>query len=77
MPPPKPHMVSTVFQEADHIDQIAQRPLKPTGQPVAGAWGFFEQGIWLGALVYVLPLISLSTFGVGYAAWKGYQRLSL
>ncbi|EOA89727.1 uncharacterized protein SETTUDRAFT_57859, partial [Exserohilum turcica Et28A] len=59
MPPPKPHMVSTVFQEADHIDQIAQRPLKPTGQPVAGAWGFFEQGIWLGALVYVLPLISL------------------
>ncbi len=73
---PKSHPVSTILQKADFIDKIAQKPLKPTGQALSGAWGFFEQGIVLGALVYLLPIVSVSTFGVGYAAWKGYQVLT-
>lgn len=42
------------------------KPLKPTGQAPAGAWGFFDQGIILGAVVYLLPLAAASVAGAAY-----------
>ncbi|EMC98757.1 hypothetical protein BAUCODRAFT_154494 [Baudoinia panamericana UAMH 10762] len=32
-------------------------PLKPTGQPPAGAWDFFGVGVVVGATVYLLPIV--------------------
>lgn len=68
---PKSHLISHLLEKADSFDQVARRPLKPTGQPESGAWGFFEQGIILGAMVYILPVMGMMTFGVGYAGWTG------
>lgn len=74
---PRTHLASTITSgpvKADWLVSIAQKPLKPTGQPKSGAWGFFEQGIILGALVYTLPLLAASLFGVGYAGLLGYRK---
>jgi hypothetical protein len=72
VPGPRTRFVSRLLVEADALDQVAQRPLKPTGQPESGAWGFFEQGIVLGAIMYILPVMGVVTAGLGYAGWTGY-----
>lgn len=69
---PRSHFVSRLLEKAGSFDQVAQKPLKSTGQPESGAWGFFEQGIILGAVVYILPVVGAMTFGVGYAGWTSY-----
>lgn len=72
VPGPNSHLVSHLLDKVDLFDQVAQKSLKPTGQPESGAWGFFEQGIILGATVYILPVLGAMLFGVGYAGWTGY-----
>lgn len=72
VPGPRSHFVSRLLEKAGSFHQVAQKPLKSTGQPASGAWGFFEQGIILGAIVYILPVVGAMTFGVGYAGWTGY-----
>ena len=59
------------------IDMIGQKPLRPIDQPPSGAWGFFEQGMVLGALVYLLPIVGMTVGGTVFAIWKGYQRAYL
>lgn len=49
----------------DRLQAEAARPLRPTGQGPGTAIGFFEQGILVGAVFIVLPVISL----VGYGSW--------
>lgn len=46
-------------------------PLRPTGQGPGTAVGFFEQGIIVGAVFIVFPIVSL----VGYASWCGVRFL--
>lgn len=72
------HLASKILNnptQAAMLLSIAQKPLKPTGQKPPGATGFFEQGMILGALVYLLPLISVSLFGIGYVGLSGYRRV--
>ncbi|OJJ08336.1 hypothetical protein ASPVEDRAFT_89562 [Aspergillus versicolor CBS 583.65] len=52
------------------------KPLNPTGQAPAGAWGFFDQGIILGAVVYLLPLVAASVAGTAYMGVLGYRYLT-
>lgn len=73
VPGPRSHCVSRLLEKAGSFDQVAQKPLKSTGQPASGAWGFFEQGIILGAIVYILPVVGAMAFGVGYVGWTGYS----
>jgi hypothetical protein len=49
------------------------QPLRETGQGPGTAIGFFEQGIIVGALFIVLPVVSL----VGYLGWMLARRLLL
>lgn len=49
----------------DRLQAEAGRPLRPTGQGPGTAIGFFEQGIMVGAVFIVLPVISL----IGYGSW--------
>lgn len=75
IPGPRSHPISSILKKADYIDSLSRKPLKPTGQPPSGAWGFFEQGIVLGFVFYVLPITTLTLSGAGYVAWKGFQIL--
>ncbi|KAJ0104002.1 hypothetical protein J7T55_009666 [Diaporthe amygdali] len=75
VPGPRSHLISSLLDKADSFDQVAQKPLKPTDQLPSGAWGFFEQGIILGAIVYILPTVGLMTYGLGYVGWIGYGRV--
>ncbi|KAL3440791.1 hypothetical protein BJX65DRAFT_316136 [Aspergillus insuetus] len=49
----------------DRLQVEAARPLRPTGQGPGTAIGFFEQGILVGAVFIVLPVISF----IGYGSW--------
>jgi hypothetical protein len=60
--------------QAAKLLSLAGKPLRPTGQPPAGAIGFFEQALILSAFMYVLPIIGVSLFGIGYAGVFGYRR---
>jgi aldehyde dehydrogenase (NAD+) len=71
VPGPGTRLVSRLLVETNSFEQAVGKPLKPTGQPESGAWGFFEQGIILGAIVYILPAMGAMAFGLGYAVWKG------
>ncbi|KAL3464458.1 hypothetical protein BJX64DRAFT_286268, partial [Aspergillus heterothallicus] len=53
------------------------KPLKPTGQAPAGAWGFFDQGVILGAAVYLLPMTVACVAGAAYMGVLGYQKFVL
>ncbi|KAI5236971.1 hypothetical protein E4T42_09304 [Aureobasidium subglaciale] len=53
----------------------ASEPLKPTGQAAAGAWGFFETGVLLGATVYLLPVILGTIAGAAYTTIWAYRRV--
>jgi hypothetical protein len=55
------------------LEQKAANPLKGTGQGPGTAIGFFEQGIVVGALFIVLPVIS----AVGYSTWVFTQKFIL
>lgn len=71
MPGSSSHFVSRLVETADSLDRASQADLKTTGQPESGAWGFFEQGIVLGLIVYILPMVGV-TVGVASAGWMGY-----
>ncbi|KAI8938471.1 hypothetical protein NX059_004363 [Plenodomus lindquistii] len=75
VPGDRPHMASKILKAAAFVDSVAMKPLKPTGQPKAEAWGFFETGMMIGAFVYIIPAIALTISGVSYGAWKGYKHL--
>ncbi|KAL4861942.1 hypothetical protein BDV12DRAFT_190747 [Aspergillus spectabilis] len=51
------------------------KPLRPTGQAPAGAWGFFDQGVILGAVVYLIPLTVASVAGAAYMGVLAYRKL--
>jgi hypothetical protein len=51
------------------------KPLKPTGQAPAGAWGFFDQAVILGAIVYLIPLTVASVAGAAYMGILAYRKL--
>ncbi|KAH0288237.1 ALDH-like protein [Aureobasidium namibiae CBS 147.97] len=53
----------------------ASRPLRPTGQAAAGAWGFFETGVLLGAAVYLLPVILGTIVGATYTGIWTYRKV--
>ncbi|KAL4863663.1 hypothetical protein BDV12DRAFT_189501 [Aspergillus spectabilis] len=53
--------------------EAMSKPLKPTGQTPAGAWGFFDQAVILGAAVYLLPLAVASVGGVAALGVVGYR----
>ncbi|KAK5064587.1 hypothetical protein LTR84_000420 [Exophiala bonariae] len=77
---PRSHLASRILAgptKSAWLMGIAQKPLKPTGQPPPGAWGFFEQGMVIGALVYLLPILSVSLFGAGYASIWGYRKFTI
>lgn len=47
------------------LQQRESQPLRETGQGPGTSIGFFEQGIIVGALFIVLPVVSV----VGYTGW--------
>lgn len=49
------------------------QPLRETGQGPGTAIGFFEQGIIVGALFIVLPVVSV----VGYSGWVLTRKVFL
>lgn len=75
-PGKKCHPVSVLFPKVNpKLIEAPSEPLKPTGQGRPGAWGFFEQGLLLGATVYLLPVALLSVAGVTIAGTAAYQKL--
>lgn len=74
-PGPKSHLVSSIIKQAAFIDTVARKELKPTGQPKAEAWGFFEVGMALGFFTHTLPIALGVLGGTGWAVWKGIQML--
>ncbi|KAH7125486.1 hypothetical protein B0J11DRAFT_580030 [Dendryphion nanum] len=75
VPSARSHLTSTILKKASFIDSIARKPLKDMGQPPSGAWGFFEQGIVIGAFTYLLPMIGITITGFGYVLWKCYWNI--
>ncbi|THW54895.1 hypothetical protein D6D20_09879 [Aureobasidium pullulans] len=53
----------------------ASAPLRPIDQAAAGAWGFFETGVLLGAAVYILPVILGTIAGATYTGVWAYRRI--
>ncbi|KAF3384695.1 hypothetical protein F1880_002082 [Penicillium rolfsii] len=53
--------------------EAMSKPLRPTGQPRSGAWGFFDQGVILGAVVYLLPVALASVGGIAALGVLGYR----
>lgn len=55
------------------IRKQAEEPLPKTGQPLGHAVGFFEQGIFLGAglfLTVVVPAVAYGSWVLGRGAWR-------
>ncbi|KAF2014098.1 hypothetical protein BU24DRAFT_481469 [Aaosphaeria arxii CBS 175.79] len=75
VPSKRSHLTSTIFTKASFIDSVAREALKDIRQPKSGAWGFFEQGIVIGAFVYLLPMFSITITGVGYGVWRAYWSI--
>lgn len=50
--------------------------LKPTGQGPGGAWGYFEQGLVIGVVVYLLPMVAGSIAGVVCGGVWAYRKLA-
>ena len=75
---PRSHLSSTWLNDPKKpvkLLSIARKPLKPTGQAPSGAYGFFEQGMVLGAFVYLLPILAVSLFSISYAGMFGYRTI--
>ena len=84
---PSPKFVSRVSGEVD-LREVAQkgseigkllhqqslRPLKPTGQPREGDSNFFQQGMLVGLIFLVLPVVTGSLIGTSYLTMKLYRR---
>lgn len=64
-----------VEETAAFLEQ-ERRPLKPTGQAKAGAVGFFDVGVMLGAAVYLMPPFVACVFGMGYGLFKAWRAVS-
>ncbi|KAM6540359.1 hypothetical protein FALCPG4_002077 [Fusarium falciforme] len=64
---------AAVKEDTGKLLREARRPLKPTGQPKAGAIGFFEVGVYLGATFYLLPFAAFSLAGIGFGLHKGWE----
>lgn len=72
---PRPQFVTPPepLPPSSKLKELALKELKPTGQPVGHAIGFFEQGIIVGltsTAVIVLPLLGWSLFTAGKHGWK-------
>jgi hypothetical protein len=55
------------------LKELALKELKPTGQPVGHAIGFFEQGILIGlasTAVIVLPVLSWGLYTACKHSWR-------
>ncbi|KAI4730370.1 hypothetical protein E4T49_01692 [Aureobasidium sp. EXF-10728] len=81
VPGAKVHAASSVWKlrntpRSAAILSQSSRPLKPMDQPPAGAWGFFETGVLLGAAVYLLPVIMGTIAGTTYASVWAYRRIT-
>lgn len=80
MSKPRPELIESIesfgFELKDFTNSTSSKlqafkeresqPLREIGQGPGTAIGFFEQGIIVGALFIVLPVISL----VGYSGWR-------
>lgn len=64
---------STLASEAALIANSS--PLKSTGQGPGGAWGYFEQGLVIGAVVYLLPVAVGSIAVAVYGGLWAYRNL--
>lgn len=47
----------------EELYQSSLRPLKPTGQPKPGSMNFFAQGLLVGAVFYLLPIVAVAAGG--------------
>ncbi|KAK6373851.1 hypothetical protein LTS17_007820 [Exophiala oligosperma] len=47
----------------DRLYQSSLRPLKSTGQPNPGSMNFFTQGLLVGAVFYLLPIVAVAAGG--------------
>ncbi len=59
--------------QAQELREHAVEPLPKTGQPLGHAVGFFEQGIFLGAglfLSIVVPSLAYGSWVLGRSAWR-------
>ena len=62
---------------ARELRKNAMEPLPKTGQPLGHAVGFFEQGIFLGAglfLSLVIPSLAYGSWVLGRGAWRLAKR---
>lgn len=62
---------------ARELRKNAVEPLPKTGQPLGHAVGFFEQGIFLGAglfLSIVIPSLAYGSWVLGRSAWRLAKR---
>lgn len=50
------------------------QPLKPTGQPKEGDRNFFVQGLMIGFVFLVLPIVTGTIMGGVYVACKVYSH---
>lgn len=75
VPGPRSHLISSIVKKAAFIDALSRKPLKPTGQPKAGAWGFFEQGMVIGLFTYLLPIAFTVLGGTWWMVYKGWQKV--
>lgn len=55
--------------------KVMSKPLRRTVQGPGGAWGYFEQGLVIGAVVYLLPMAVGSVVGTIYGCLWAYQKL--
>ncbi|KAF5240667.1 hypothetical protein FANTH_9471 [Fusarium anthophilum] len=63
-------------EETAALLEQERHPLRPTGQAKAGAVGFFDVGVMLGAAVYLMPPFIACVFGVGYWLHKAWRAVS-
>lgn len=47
----------------EQLYQASLRPLKPTGQPVPGSMNFFAQGLVVGVVFFLIPIVAVTASG--------------
>lgn len=50
-------------QRWEQLYRSSLRPLKPTSQPNPGSMNFFKQGLLVGAVFYLFPIIAVTASG--------------
>ena len=66
----RPTIIAPVPDLPEALKEEATKPLKPTGQKMGHAVGFFEQGIFLGLGVTVFVVLPIT----GWFLWKAGKR---